>query len=238
MGRRSKILVTLALVAIVATTLLASADMVSAKEKEKEPKFLVVTSAPNRAGFYLDGSYKGTTPLLLTGVNPGNHTGKFVKAGYLDYTTNFSVTTKTVTLLSASLIPLNVTLFVLTHPSGIDVFLNETYFGTTNQTIPGNGTLNISFPAGGYWVNVSKDGFTENTTYFVSWNKQVTNSTRIICYTPSGVWSEFGANGTFYKSFVPGESCGIEKGFITDTTINATSEPSGAAYLRGADSEA
>ncbi len=48
---------------------------------------LKIYSAPSRASVYIDGSYKGTTPLTLY-LSPGSYTVKLKKSGYEDYVKN------------------------------------------------------------------------------------------------------------------------------------------------------
>lgn len=47
------------------------------------PGGLTITSDPAGAGILVDGEMKGTTPLELTTISPGNPTGGIVKDGYL-----------------------------------------------------------------------------------------------------------------------------------------------------------
>ena len=43
-----------------------------------------LSSSPSGASVYLDGKYKGTTPLILNGIPIGSHTIKLTKSGYND----------------------------------------------------------------------------------------------------------------------------------------------------------
>jgi hypothetical protein len=51
-----------------------------------------VSSSPSAATIYLDGSYKGITPLTITEVSPGYHTIKLSLDGYNDWSTSVEVT--------------------------------------------------------------------------------------------------------------------------------------------------
>ena len=52
---------------------------------------LSIASMPSGASVYLDETYKGITPLIVSNVSPGRHTIKLTKPGYENYTENVSV---------------------------------------------------------------------------------------------------------------------------------------------------
>ncbi|MBF0227294.1 MAG: SUMF1/EgtB/PvdO family nonheme iron enzyme [Desulfobacterales bacterium] len=60
--------------------------------KKKELKVTIaVSSSPDRAGWYLDGSYAGTTPDELSNVSAGEHTIEIKKEGYKDWSKDVTV---------------------------------------------------------------------------------------------------------------------------------------------------
>ncbi len=53
---------------------------------------LTIASTPTNAETYVDGVYRGTTPLTVTGLSPGDHLVRLSAPGYIDYSTTTSVT--------------------------------------------------------------------------------------------------------------------------------------------------
>ncbi len=95
-----------------------------------------ISSTPSGAEIYLDGAYKGTTPLSISGVTAGSHTIKLVKSGYNEYITSVYVeATKTATLF-ASLTLKTGSIYVSSNPSSANVYLNGIHKGVTPITIP------------------------------------------------------------------------------------------------------
>jgi hypothetical protein len=48
---------------------------------------LTVASSPSSASLYVDGAYKGLTPLTVSGLSVGNHNVQVTKSGYNSYST-------------------------------------------------------------------------------------------------------------------------------------------------------
>jgi hypothetical protein len=81
-----------------------------------------VVSDPAGAEVYLDGTYQGTTPIIISGVAasyypcdgcigyPATHTIKLTKTGYKDHITDGSVTKGETMSISATLTPISQTL--------------------------------------------------------------------------------------------------------------------------------
>ncbi len=67
---------------------------------------LEVTSDPPGAKVYVDGDYKGETPLMLE-LSPGTYTVKLTKEDYEEYTKTVTITAGKTTTLSASLVVLS-----------------------------------------------------------------------------------------------------------------------------------
>ena len=49
---------------------------------------LSVTSVPSSASLYIDGSYKGLTPLTVSSLIVGSHSVQVTKSGYNSYSTS------------------------------------------------------------------------------------------------------------------------------------------------------
>ena len=61
------------------------------------------TSSPSGVNVYVDGSYKGRTPMTISDVSPGPHTVKFTYQGYDDYQKEVSVSAGDVISIPATL---------------------------------------------------------------------------------------------------------------------------------------
>ena len=119
---------------------------------------IVVTSAPSGAAVYINSNYQGTTsvssPLDITGLQPGTVTVVLKKSGYNDYTTTTNVVAGTSAQISATLQPAGnqktSNVQITSDPSGADVYVNNVYKGITPlsfQNVPaGTGTVTISSP--------------------------------------------------------------------------------------------
>lgn len=81
---------------------------------------LRVTSNPQSANIYLDGSHKGKTNRTIENLDPGTYNVRLTKDGYEDYETTATVDAGQQTTVNATLIK----------------FLNGEYEGTTNQNYP------------------------------------------------------------------------------------------------------
>jgi len=105
---------------------------------------ILVTSVPDGAAIYLDGSYRGMTngknPFDVTGVAPGIHTIALLKNGYRDYSSDVTVSAGTTTTISTVLTPGSVApatgeIYVESSPSGSEVYLDNVYKGFAPLTI-------------------------------------------------------------------------------------------------------
>jgi hypothetical protein len=64
-----------------------------------------VSSSPSGASIYLDGSYKGTTPMAIKNVEKGSYTIALKYTGYQDWSQTISVRAGDITYVSPSLTP-------------------------------------------------------------------------------------------------------------------------------------
>jgi hypothetical protein len=70
---------------------------------------LTITSDPAGAGVLVDGEMKGTTPLELTNMSPGNHTLGIVRDGYLPVSEGIAIKGNETITMGRTLEPLNTT---------------------------------------------------------------------------------------------------------------------------------
>lgn len=115
---------------------------------------LAVSSTPAGASVYLDGSYKGTTPLNITLMPNTRSNIEIRKNDYYSWTdVTPSLQKGQISSISATLraIP-NPILYVSSNPSGASVYLSGDYKGTTplNLTLTPNTHSNIEIKKNGY----------------------------------------------------------------------------------------
>jgi PKD repeat protein len=104
---------------------------------------VAVTSVPNGASVTLDGTYKGTTPVIIPDVLPGNHEISLTYPGYAPWNQQISVGSAQTTAINANLVmstePAASTgsLTVVTDPAGAQVSIDGDIKGVSPATIPG-----------------------------------------------------------------------------------------------------
>jgi len=128
---------------------------------------LYVSSTPPGANVYLNGIFKGTTPLNLS-LKPGEYSVTPVLKDYRRYSTTVEISPNGTKALPVELEPLNGTLSITSIPSNASVYINGTLKGTT--------PLNLSLEPGVYLINVTEDGSWNATTVTVKPNNTLTIS--------------------------------------------------------------
>jgi hypothetical protein len=130
--------------------------------------FLYVSSTPSGASIYVDGIYKGVTPLEYSEISAGSHQVKITRSGYYDHTQTTSVTVGKTTPVSATLlsipptsndilpIPTTGSLDVRSSPSGASIYIDGVYKGVTPKVISG-------LSAGSHQAKVTKSGYNDYT---------------------------------------------------------------------------
>jgi hypothetical protein len=124
-----------------------------------------ISSNPSGAYVYMDGAYKGRTPLTLNSVSAKNHIIELDLAGYYDWKTTISVASGVTRYVNAQMAPLpsetTGAIDVVSYPAGADVFLDDKYQGKT----PSAGVLTISnVRIGSHTVRVALSGYQDYTT--------------------------------------------------------------------------
>jgi hypothetical protein len=125
--------------------------------------WLYISSSPGGATVTLDGNNRGETPssgsLKLNTVAVGTHTIVLTRSGYQPYSTSTSVSSNTVTEVSAILQPTTTPsgtggLTISSSPAGANVFLDNAFVGITPLTLD-------TVPAGSHVVSIKMDGYQE-----------------------------------------------------------------------------
>ncbi len=94
------------------------------------PMTLTINSTPSGAEVYVDGGYKGTTPLTVQ-VYSGTHTIKLTKQDYENYTMSATLKPEESKTLNITLTPAFSYLTVYSDPTGAKVYVDGSYIGDT-----------------------------------------------------------------------------------------------------------
>ena len=100
-------------------------------EKIVSTGYLSISSSPSGATVFIDGSYRGTTPVNLS-LNEGSHTVKLTASGYSQYTTSVYVSGGRTSVVSASMSP-SVDLGYVNlkaSPAGAAIYVDGVYQAT------------------------------------------------------------------------------------------------------------
>ncbi|MDD1693160.1 MAG: PEGA domain-containing protein, partial [Methanoregula sp.] len=116
---------------------------------------IFVSSQPSGAEIYFNGDYRGLSPLTISDVWPGSYTIRAEKSGYQDYSTTAYVSSGTQSTVYCPLTALNTAgaLYVISTPSGSNVYLDSAYKGTTPVTLNNlaSGTHILQVDHAGYY---------------------------------------------------------------------------------------
>jgi hypothetical protein len=117
---------------------------------------LQVGSTPSGAAVFLNGDFKGNTPvddtLDINDLAPGTYTITLTRAGYVDYTKSVDVVAGGKTQVSALLqpsgqAPTTATAQISSTPSGAEVYVDNVFVGLTPLTfsnvVPGQYSIDI-----------------------------------------------------------------------------------------------
>ena len=123
--------------------------------------WIYVSSSPGGASVTVDGNSVGQTPvsgsLKLNTVSVGDHTVALALSGYKSYSSRTSVSSNTVTEVSAVLVPEGTSsgkgaMSISSNPSGANVFVDNNFIGisplTSNEIAAGN--HQVTFKMDGY----------------------------------------------------------------------------------------
>jgi hypothetical protein len=104
------------------------------------------------ANVYVDGTYRGRTPLIMN-LERGSHNFKVEVSGYSSYSQSFYISSDRV--INVNLSKSKSVVNFSSNPSNARVYINSSYRGTT--------PLQLSLDEGTYTVRIDKDGFMSKT---------------------------------------------------------------------------
>ena len=144
-----------------------------------------ISSSPSGANVYLDGSFRGTTTQIISGLTPGAYFVELTKPGYQDYTGTVRAYPNQVTSISPTLVseqsPTTGALSVTSNPSYAAVYMDGDYQG---QTAPGTPLVISAVSAGSHTVTVRLSGYEDSVSTVTVNSGQTTTVTAEL--PPSG----------------------------------------------------
>lgn len=140
-----------------------------------QPGSMDLNSTPDEASVVINGAFRGTTPLTLSGLDPGVYNVSFSKFGYEKLSTPVTIESGSVSEVDATLVLQMGSVAVNSTPAGANVTLDGFDAGITPVTIgslaTGNHTLVVSlagFPPRTLAIQVAGDQTTMADISFVS----------------------------------------------------------------------
>jgi len=121
---------------------------------------VAITSMPSGAAVYLDNSLKGTAPVVISDVLPGNHEVILSLRGYNDWNQVVSVGSGQTAAVNAILVaqaPTTGSLAVTSDPMGAEIYIDNDFKGVSPVTISG-------LSAGTHTLSVKLQDYADNTT--------------------------------------------------------------------------
>jgi len=126
----------------------------------KPPARLYIESYPSGAYVYINGIYKGTTPLNLE-LDPGTYSIRIEKSGYRTEYETVTLSPGDTRSIFKDLEPLKAKLYVHSNPSSASVYIDGIYKGIT--------PLTLELDPGTYSIRIEKSGYrTEYETVTLS----------------------------------------------------------------------
>jgi hypothetical protein len=132
---------------------------------------LSVDSSPQGAKIYLNGYYRGISPVSFDQLTPGSYAIAVVLDGYQSYTTLVRISAGSTTNVYTALLPVSSSpnsIYVTSDPTNAFVYLDTAYRGKTPLTItgitPGEHVIELNAPGYHTWnTTVSLPGGTTRT---------------------------------------------------------------------------
>jgi len=150
-----------------------------------------LSSIPAGTSVVVNNIYKGMTPLIVSGLEPGTYNVTFTRFGYAGLSTPVIVQAGSVSEVNATLVMLTGSLFINTTPAGARVTLDASTVGISPATL-----LNLT--PGNHTLSVIKDGFvTQNLSVLVTADQRATVD---IVLVPAGMSD---GSGTRVAGFLP-----------------------------------
>jgi len=189
---------------------------------------LYILSQPTNSNIYLDGVYRGTTPLTLNNLAATTHIVQLDHTGYYDWKSSVDVPVGGTRTVSATLNPMPASsagwVYVSSSPGGATVTIDGVGFGQT----PGSGSLKLNnIPVGDHTVALSLAGYQPYSTVIsVSANTVSEVSRTLQPLSPSS-----GKGGLSVTSTPPAANVFLDNNFVGITPLTINDVASGSHIL-------
>lgn len=172
---------------------------------------LYIISTPSTANVYLDGAYKGTTPITLNSVAATTHILELDHSGCYDWKSSVDVPAGGTKTIDATLNPMSPSatgwLYITSSPGGAAVTLDGNSMGQT----PASGALKLNnIAAGTHTVVLTRPGYQQYSTGVTITQNTVTEVNAIL--TSSG--TPAGTGGLSVSSTPTGANVFLDNVFI------------------------
>jgi hypothetical protein len=111
-----------------------------------------LSSIPDNVSVVINGDYKGSTPLTVSGLDPGTYNITFSRFNYEKFSTQAAIESRSITEVTATLQPKTGTLVINTTPVGAQIALDGTVVGTAPVT-------RTNLAAGNHTINTTLEGY-------------------------------------------------------------------------------
>jgi MYXO-CTERM domain-containing protein len=176
---------------------------------------IYVTSSPSGASCTLDGGYTQTTPCTFSGVSAGSHSISIYYSGYQNYYAPVTVYSGQTATVNAFLTPSTTTgnLLVSSSPSGADVYVDGSYYGSTPRTV-GNlayGQHSVTLRLAGYQPYSSTVTINpgQTTSIYPTLNPNQAAQTGDLAVSSSPAGAGIYLDGSYYGRTIPGDTFDI-----------------------------
>jgi ribosomal protein S27E len=171
----------------------------------KKEGSIYATSTPSGANVYLDGTYKGTSPITISNVPVGTHTVKYTKTEYKDCEKTVTVYANQQRNVHCDLVPVQQTgsIYATSTPSGAKVYLDGTYKGTSPITIS-------DVPVGTHTVKYTKTGYKDCEKTVTVYANQERSVHCDLDFTPEHI-----TIGELVEKLEKGPESVVDKKFVT-----------------------
>jgi hypothetical protein len=116
------------------------------------PGTLELNTTPEGSSVLLGENYRGSTPLIINGTEPGTYTVTFSRFGYSRLSVPVRVEAGKITAVNATLIPLTGSLEITTSPPGARILLDSVDQGASPVTL-------TTITSGNHTLLVVKEGY-------------------------------------------------------------------------------
>ena len=178
----------------------------------KQFGIIEISSNPSGANVYLDGTYKGITPITLNNVSTTDlfHIIRLTKSGYTNFTKLVTVSSGKTASVFATLTAQTGSISISSNPSGTNVYFDGTFRGITPLILK-------NIPVGSHTIKLTKTDYT-NLSKTVTVSSGETTSVSLPLPVQTGSLS-ISSNPIGAKIYLDNEYKGIAPLTLSDVPI-------------------